>query len=188
MTNLHQIDWRKLPSPRDDGGAAHLTGMKFSPVALSATDGTRVNLHELAGRYVVYAYPMTGRPDVALPENWDMIPGARGCTPQSCAFRDHTADLAKAGISAVFGLSTQTTDYQREALERLHLPFALLSDHSLELTRAMKLPTFDVDGMTLLRRLTVIVRDGVIEQVFYPVFPPDRNAQDVIDWVKAHPA
>lgn len=188
MTNLHQIDWRNLPAPQDDGGAGHLTGMSFPPVALPATDGGKICLGQLAGRYVVYAYPMTGRPDVALPDNWDMIPGARGCTPQSCAFRDHAADLAKAGISGVFGLSTQTTDYQREAVERLHLPFALLSDHSLELTRAMKLPTFDVDGMTLLRRLTMIVRDGMIEQVFYPVFPPDRNAQDVIDWVKAHPA
>ncbi len=116
-----------------------------------------------------------------------MIPGARGCTPQSCAFRDHFAELKKLGVQDVFGLSTQGTEYQREAAERLHLPFAILSDEDLKLTRAMNLPTFEAGG-TLLKRFTLVIKDGVIEKVFYPVFPPDRNAGDVIDWLKRNPA
>ena len=138
----------------------------------------------LAGRTVVYIYPRTGRPDQELPTGWNAIPGARGCTPQSCAFRDHFEELKRAGAAQVFGLSTQDTAYQREAVERLHLPFELLSDAKLELAKALKLPTFEVDGMKLIRRLTLIASDGVIEKVFYPVFPPDRNAGDVLDWLQ----
>ncbi len=180
--NLYQLP-DDLPVPEDDGACGHLPGMTLPSVPLLATDGRQVDLAVLSGRTVVYAYPRTGRPDQPLPEGWDAIPGARGCTPQSCAFRDHHAELRELGAD-VYGLSTQDTDYQQEAVERLHLPFALLSDNSLALTRALRLPTFEVDGMTLHKRLTLIIHDGAIEHVFYPVFPPDRNAGDVIAWLR----
>ena len=136
-----------------------------------------------AGRTVVYAYPRTGRPGVESPQGWDMIPGARGCTPQSCSFRDHFVELKELGVDHLFGLSTQDPEYQREAADRLHLPFAILSDEPLKLTRAMDLPTFETSGMTLLKRFTLVIDNGRIEQVFYPVFPPDRSASDVIEWL-----
>ena len=142
-----------------------------------------MDLSALPGRAVVYAYPRTGPADGANPEGWDSIPGARGCTPQSCAFRDHFAELKGLGVSHLFGLSAQDTPYQREAAERLRLPFALLSDERLELARAMRLPTFEAGGMVLLKRLTLVLRDGVAEHVFYPVFPPDRSAADVVAWL-----
>ena len=177
-----------LPEPHDDGAARHLTGMRIPSQPLAATDGTRVDLASLKGRTVVYVYPRTGRPDQALPTGWDAIPGARGCTPQSCGFRDHFADLQALGVSRLYGLSTQATDYQREAVERLHLPFAILSDAELKLTQALDLPTFVFNGMTLLKRMAWIVDDGTISKVFYPVFPPDRNAADVIAWLSAERA
>jgi len=173
---------KDLPVPQDDGACAHLAGMTLPPVALPSTGGRVVDLSRLAGTTVLYVYPRTGRPDQELPTGWNAIPGARGCTPQSCAFRDHFEELKRAGAAHVFGLSTQDTAYQREAVARLHLPFELLSDAGLELARALNLPTFEVDGMTLIRRLTLIARDGAIVKVFYPVFPPDRNASDVLAW------
>ncbi|MFN4087794.1 MAG: peroxiredoxin [Alphaproteobacteria bacterium] len=176
-----------LPVPANDGGAEHLPGMRLPAIALPATDGSPVDLSALSGRTVVYAYPRTGRPDEDPPPGWNEIPGARGCTPQSCAFRDHHAELAALG-AAVFGLSAQDTAYQREMAERLHLPFAVLSDSELRFARALHLPTFEVAGMTLIRRLTLILRDGAVETVFYPVFPPQRNAEDVIAWLQANPA
>lgn len=174
-----------LPVPQDDGAADHLTGLAVPSVALPATDGTMVDLSALRGRTVVYAYPRTGRPGQALPTGWDSIPGARGCTPQSCAFRDHFADLTARGVANLFGLSTQDTGYQREAAERLHLPFRLLSDAVFRFTDALRLPTFEVDGMRLIRRLTLVIDDGVIATAFYPVFPPDRSAAVVLDWLAA---
>jgi len=180
--NLYQLP-DDLPVPEDDGACGHLPGMTLPSVPLLATDGRQVDLAVLSGRTVVYAYPRTGRPDQPLPEGWDAIPGARGCTPQSCAFRDHHAELRELGAD-VYGLSTQDTKYQQEAVERLHLPFPLLSDSSLALTRALGLPTFEVEGMALHKRLTLIIHDGAIEHVFYPVFPPDRNAGDVIAWLR----
>lgn len=175
-----------LPVPEDDGGCDHLPGMRLPLISLQSTDGRSVHLSTMPGRVVVYCYPRTGRPDAPLPTGWNEIPGARGCTPQSCAFRDHHEELRALGAD-VYGMSTQDTDYQREAVERLHLPFPLLSDADLAFTQALRLPTFDVDGMTLQRRVTLIVRDGVVEHVFYPVFPPDRNAADVISWLSVHP-
>jgi peroxiredoxin len=172
-----------LPVPEDDGAADHLPGMRLPPVSLAATSGEVVDLSTLAGRTVVYCYPMTGRPDRSLPTGWDEIPGARGCTPQSCSFRDHHAELRALGAS-VFGLSTQDTDYQREAATRLHLPFALLSDADLAFARALGLPTFEVDGMVLLKRLTLVIDEGWIEKVFYPVFPPDKSAEEVVEWLE----
>ncbi|MGH8674565.1 MAG: peroxiredoxin [Burkholderiales bacterium] len=182
--NIHELP-RDLPVPKDDGACDHLAGMKLPSIALPATRGRAVDLARLAGTTVIYIYPRTGRPDQELPTGWNAIPGARGCTPQSCAFRDHHDELRRAGAAQVFGLSTQDTAYQHEAVERLHLPFELLSDEKLAFARALKLPTFEVDGMKLIKRLTLIARDGVIEHVFYPVFPPDRNASDVLAWLRA---
>jgi peroxiredoxin len=174
-----------IPAPQDDGAARHLTGIALPDIALPATSGPPVNLSKLKGRSVVYIYPRTGVPGIANPEGWDMIPGARGCTPQSCSFRDHAGELTVLGVKQLFGLSTQDTAYQREAAERLHLPFPVLSDEKLVLTKALKLPTFVADGMTLLKRMAWVIDDGKISKVFYPVFPPDKNAADVIDWLKA---
>ncbi len=184
MANLHEVNWDEIPSPTDDGGAEHLTGLAVASVLLHGTDGRTVDLASIKGRCVVYAFPMTGRPDVPLPDGWNMLPGARGCTPQSCAFRDHSDDLRQKGVGQIFGLSTQSTGYQQEAVERLHLPFPLLSDETRSFASAMRLPTFDVEGKTLLKRLTMIIDNGTIVRVFYPVFPPDRNAQDVLDWLE----
>jgi peroxiredoxin len=183
--NLLQLP-EDLPVPIDDGACNHLVGLAVPSLSLTATSGSRVDLAALGGRTVVYIYPRTGRPDQDVPAGWNEIPGARGCTPQSCAFRDHHAELQALG-ARVFGLSAQDTDYQREAAERLHLPFDLLSDADLAFARALSLPTFEVEGMTLIKRVTLILNDGVIERVFYPVFPPDQNAADVIEWLRAHP-
>jgi len=178
-------DWTTIPPPLDDGATRHLAGERVPSVALPSTGGEMVDVSALPGRTVVYAYPRTGKPGVENPKGWDMIPGARGCSPQSCSFRDHFAELKGLGVDHLFGLSTQDPDYQREAAERLHLPFAILSDEHLRLTRAMNLPTFEASGLTLLKRFTLVISNGVVEHVFYPVFPPDRNAIEVVDWLSA---
>lgn len=186
-SSIETPDWSTIPAPVDDGAARHLTGMRMPSLSLQATDGSMVDLSKLRGRVVVYTYPRTGRPGVPNPEGWDRIPGARGCTPQSCAFRDHSAELKQAGVDHLFGLSTQSPAYQREAAERLRLPFAILSDDHLFLTKALRLPTFETSGMTLLKRLALVIDDAVIKHVFYPVFPPDQNAANVLAWVKSNP-
>lgn len=182
-----------LPVPEDDGACDHLVGLSMPPIALLATDGTRVRLDQPdpggAPRTVVFAYPRTGRPDEDPPGGlaaWNAIPGARGCTPQACAYRDHHAALVAAG-ARVFGLSTQDGGYQRELVDRLHLPYPVLSDESLELANALRLPTFETTGLTLFKRHTLVVRDGRIEHVLYPVFPSDRDAEQVLAWLEAHP-
>jgi peroxiredoxin len=174
-----------LPVPVDDGTCQHLVGMSLPDIALASTQNTLINLSHIKGWLVMYCYPMTGQPNQALPSGWDSIPGARGCTPQSCAFRDHYAELQQLGAQ-VFGLSTQSTAYQSEAAERLHLPFALLSDHQFALTNALKLPTFEVAQMRLTKRVTLIALDGKITHTFYPVFPPDQNAVQVVYWLQQH--
>ncbi|MHB8887057.1 MAG: peroxiredoxin [Methylovirgula sp.] len=184
-SSVEAPDWSIIPAPEDDGAAAHLPGAGMPPVVLPATDGTRIDLSALPGLTVVYAYPRTGTPGVDNPDGWDLIPGARGCSPQSCAFRDHFAELKALGVTRLFGLSTQDSAYQAEAAARLHLPFPLLSDEQLDLARAMRLPTFETSGLTLLKRLTLVIKDGVVEQVFYPVFPPDRNAEEVLAWLRS---
>jgi peroxiredoxin len=187
MTTAHDpnILPADIPVPQDDGAARHLTGVKLPSLPLAATDGSKVDLSKLPGRSVVYVYPRTGVPGQAPPDGWDQIPGARGCTPQSCSFRDHFAELKRLGVARVYGLSTQDTAYQHEAAERLHLPFAILSDQRVDLARAIKLPTFTTSGMTLLKRMALVIDDGVITKVFYPVYPPDKNAEEVIEWLQA---
>jgi len=175
-----------IPVPQDDGAARHLAGMKLPDLALPATRGGAINLAWLSGRTVLYIYPRTGVPGVDAPPGWDDIPGARGCTPQSCGFRDHFAELKGLGVAHLFGLSTQDTDYQREAAARLHLPFAILSDDKLAFARALKLPTFTTSGMTLIKRMALVIDDRVIAKVFYPVFPPDQNAAEVIAWLRGN--
>ena len=187
---MAEADYSRLPAdlpvPVDDGACAHLPGTLLPAVLLPSTTGTAIELARWPGRLVVYCYPMTGQPGVPLPPGWDTIPGARGCTPQACAFRDHYAELRALGVE-VFGLSTQDTASQREARERLHLPFPLLSDHQLHFARALRLPTFEVEGRAFLKRLTLIARNGRIEHVFYPVFPPNQNAEQVVQWLREHP-
>jgi peroxiredoxin len=153
-------------------------------VALRSTAGGVVDLSDLAGVTVAYCFPLMGRPDSEMPVGWDEIPGARGCTPQSCAFRDHHAELRDLG-ARVYGISAQDGVFQKKVAERLHLPFELLSDEELALAEALGLPLLEAEGLRLLRRLTLIVVDGRIRKVFYPVFPPDKNAEEVVQWLSA---
>ena len=183
-TNLSELP-KDLPAPVDDGAASRLQGTSLPDLALSSTDGGSVNFATLRGCNVLYIYPMAGRPGVPLPDGWDAIPGARGCTPQACSYRDHYAEL-KSLNTDVFGLSARSTGYQKEARDRLHLPFQLLSDSSLRLKQLLRLPTFTTGEMELYKRLTMIVADGRITKVFYPVFPPDRNADDVLAWLRSN--
>ncbi|NJK67302.1 MAG: peroxiredoxin [Microcoleus sp. CSU_2_2] len=183
--NLYELP-QNLPVPVDDGAANHLLGWQLPAIPLMSTAGIIVDLASISGRTVVYCYPLTGRPDRNLPPGWNEIVGARGCTPQTCAFRDYYRELQALGAGC-FGLSAQSTEYQQEAVGRLHLPFELLSDAQLMFAKALRLPTFEVESMILIKRLTLIVGNGLIEKVFYPVFPPDRNAEQVIDWLAQNP-
>src|SRR5215467_10509108 len=182
MENFFELP-KDLPVPLDDGACDHLPGIALPSLALQSTGIRPINPAKIPGWLVIYCYPMTGRPGVALPHGWDQIPGARGCTPQSCSFRDHHQELTALNAQ-VFGLSTQTTKYQREAAGRLHLPFELLSDSSLQFANALRLPTFEIEGMRLIKRVTLIAHDGKIVKHFYPVFPPDKNAEDVVAWLR----
>lgn len=179
-----------LPVPTDDGAAAHLPGTPLPDLALATSDGGAVHFRDLGpGRTVIYLYPLTGRPGVELPEGWDEIPGARGCSTEACDFRDHFADLKDAGATQVWGLSSQDPDYQAEVVERLGLPFAMISDPTFALGDALRLPTFSAPGHDrLYARLTLIVDDGTIEHVFYPIFPPNTHGRQVLDWLRANPA
>ena len=180
--NIYELP-KNLPVPVDDGACKHLPGRAIPSIELRSTKGRMVNLSKVeAPRVVVYAYPRTGEPDKDPPPGWNEIPGARGCTPETCAFRDHYKEMKALGAE-VFGLSTQTTEYQQEMVERLHVPFEVLSDAEMKLTRALNLPTFSIAGMTLIKRLTLVIRNGNIEKVFYPVFPPDKHAHEVKRWL-----
>jgi len=176
-----------LPVPVDDGACRHLPGLPVPAIKLQSTKGRWVDLPTVsAPRVVVYCYPRTGRPNEPLLPGWDGIPGARGCTPETYGFRDHHQELQKLGAE-VFGFSTQTTEYQEEMVARLQVPFEVLSDVDLRFVRALRLPTFDIAGMTLVKRLTLVISQKHIEKVFYPIFPPDKHAAEVIDWLRAHP-
>jgi peroxiredoxin len=173
-----------LPVPVDDGAAAHLTGMAIPAVRLESTDGLEVDVVDLAaGRLVLYVFPKIGRPDRADPPGWDAIPGARGCTQESCAYRDQHQEFRELGYS-VAGLSAQSLDELKEASVRLHLPFALLADPQRRFGDALRLPTFEAAGMTLYKRLTLVARERRIVKVFYPIFPPQANAGDVLNWIR----
>lgn len=177
-----------LPVPVDDGAAKHLPGMRVPAIVLASTLNRRVNMSEQARqRTVIFCYPRTGAPGQPVPKGWDQIPGARGCTPESCGFRDRYKQLRELGVQ-VFGLSTQTTEYQQEMVARLHLPFEVLSDAEFAFTNALRLPAFEFEGVRLLKRLTLILSEGKIEKVFYPVFPPDKHAQQVAGWLSEHRA
>ena len=184
MTNFNELPV-DLPVPLDDGSTDHLKSMKLPKVSLKATNGNWIDLADIKGRAVIYCYPMTGQPNVALPDGWDRIPGARGCTPQSCSFRDHYQELQALGAQ-VIGLSVQTTEYQKEMADRLHLPFPVVSDVDYEFQKTLNMPTFETVGMTLLKRVTLIVNHGVIEAVHYPIFPSDSDAAWVLEYLKSH--
>lgn len=188
MTGIPDVDWSTLPQPIDDGAANHLKGSPAPDVVLQGTDGQKYNLSTQKGRIAVFCYPKTGLPGQGMPtQDWDMIPGARGCTPQACAFRDIAQDFATHQVR-LFGLSTQSPAYQKEMATRLHLSFPVLSDESLALLSAWKLPAMQVEGETLLKRMALVLDDGMVKAVFYPVFPPDRNAGDVLAWVIQNPS
>ena len=180
--NLSELP-KDLPCPVDDGATSHLLGMKLPKISLVGTNGSTVDLGDIPGLFVLYVYPMTGLPGVPLPDGWDGIPGARGCTPQACSFRDHYSELKSLNAS-VFGLSAQSTEYQKEARDRLHLPFELLCDSGYLLKQILRLPTLSVGNKELYKRLTLIIENGQIRKVFYPVFPSDKNAVDVIAWLR----
>lgn len=185
----HSILPNSLPEPEDDGAADHLPGATLPGLILPATDGTPIDFADLGqGRTIVYIYPLTGVPGADLPQGWDAIPGARGCTSEACDFRDHHAELQAAGATRVYGLSGQSTEYQTEVVERLHLPFAMLSDERMQLADTLGLPTFAAAGHPrLYSRLTLVIADGRIEHVFYPIFPPNAHAQQVLGWLRANP-
>jgi peroxiredoxin len=184
QSNLLKPDWSKIPAPELDVSLEHLNNFIIPEIKLLSTSGDEIDLSKLNGLSIIYVYPMTGQPNIALPKGWDEIPGARGCTPQSCSFRDNFSELKKLNIENIFGLSSQTTKYQKEMSERLHLPYPILSDEKLLFANALKLPTFKVDNMNLIKRITLITNNNKIIKYFYPVFPPDQNVNDVIFWLK----
>lgn len=184
MTNLNQLP-ENLPVPEDDGSTDHLKGMKLPNLSLNATTGVAINLSQIKDKLVIYCYPMTGQPNVPLPEGWDEIPGARGCTPQSCSYRNHYQELKLLGAEVV-GLSVQSTGYQKEMADRLHLPFPIISDEDFAFQKALNIPTFSVAGITLLKRVTLIANDGVIEAVHFPIFPSDSDPAWVMEYLKTH--
>jgi peroxiredoxin len=181
MTNNYNTLPADLPIPIDDGLACHLIKMRLPEVFFASTSGKDFSFGD--GKFVLYVYPLTGQPNVALPDGWDEIPGARGCTPQACDFSNHFQQFSDLNTQ-VFGLSTQTTQYQLELKNRLHLPFDLLSDSDFQLKKAINLPTFTVGELTLYKRLTLIIEKNIIKKVFYPVFPPNQHAAQVLDWLK----
>uniref|UniRef100_A0AC35F8U2 Peroxiredoxin-5, mitochondrial n=1 Tax=Panagrolaimus sp. PS1159 TaxID=55785 RepID=A0AC35F8U2_9BILA len=182
-------DWSKLPKPIDDGAMKHIEGMQMPCLCLTAVDNNNdndfgINLSSLRGITVIFAYPRTGKPNVEPKAEWNEIPGARGCTPQNCSYKNLFEEFKKHGVRQLFGLSTQTPEYQRELVKRLELPFPQLCDNNKELTEALTLPTFEFEGETMLKRFAMILYDGLIVKVFYPVFPPDENASVVLEWLK----
>uniref|UniRef100_A0A914YMX4 Peroxiredoxin-5, mitochondrial n=1 Tax=Panagrolaimus superbus TaxID=310955 RepID=A0A914YMX4_9BILA len=182
-------DWSTLPKPTDDGAITHLEGMQMPCLCLTAVDKNnddnfQINLSSLRGITVIFAFPRTGKPNIEPPPEWNEIPGARGCTPQNCSYKNLYEDFRKVGVRQLFGLSTQDPSYQRELVQRLDLPFPQLCDNNKELIKALTLPTFEFEGETMLKRFAMILYDGLIVKVFYPVFPPDKNASQVLEWLK----
>ncbi|KAF7192721.1 Peroxiredoxin Q, chloroplastic [Pseudocercospora fuligena] len=173
-----------IPKPIDDGACNHLPGTKFPSLSLPSTSGSSTDIATLTGLTILFCYPRTAAPNETVPDEWNQIPGARGCTPQACSFRDLSKELLEAGVSNVFGCSVQDTEYHRELKERTRLPYELLSDEEGDLKKALKLPEMEWEGKKLIKRLSMVVEDGVILKVFYPVFPPDRSAGEVLEWLQ----
>ncbi len=153
-------------------------------ISVPSTSDAQVDLSTSQSLTILFCYPRTGAPNETVPDSWNSIPGARGCTPQACSFRDAYKELLQAGVKQVFGLSTQDTAYQREAKERLKLPYDLLSDEKLEFVKALRLPTFEWEGKEVVKRTTLAIENGRIVQVWYPVFPPDKSADEVLEWLR----
>ena len=189
MRDMQQVDWDSLPVPIDDKKAEHLKNLFIEKdIILESTSKKNVNLKKLEGLSVIFFYPRTGHPEKPVPPGWNLIAGARGCTPQSCSYRDYYEELKSSGVNNIFGISTQDPDYQLEAKDRLHLPFDLLSDNKLELVSYLNLPIFEFNNEILNKRLTLIIKDKKIIKYFYPVFPPDKDVLNVIKWIeKANP-
>ncbi|KAK1035344.1 hypothetical protein LTS16_014676 [Friedmanniomyces endolithicus] len=177
-------NWSGIPEPEDDGACQHLQGTQFPSLSLPSTSGKPIDISTLPGLTILFIYPRTGAPGENIPTEWDAIPGARGCTPQACSFRDASQEFADLGVERILGCSTQDTKYQMELKERIHLPYELLSDEKLELARAAKLPTHEWKGKTLIKRMAMAVESGKIVKVWYPVFPPDQSAAQVLGWLK----
>ena len=189
MASTHDQLPDNLPVPVDDGGSDHLLGAVLPSLLLNATCGARVDLAAVShGRWILFVYPMTGVPGEDLPDGWDEIPGARGCTSEACGFRDNIDALRNAGVNAIYGMSTQDTAYQSELVDRLHLPYAMLSDTNLMLRDAMAFPAFEVNGMALYKRMTLVLNGSTIEHVFYPVFPPNEHATRIVEGLEKNPA
>ena len=186
QNNYLDVDWSSIPEPVDDGSADHLKGTIMPSMKLPSTIGGMVDLGDLWRWTILYFYPMMERPGMPMPEGWDAIPGAKGCTPQACAFSNLSRIIRGSGASCIYGISTQETSDQLEAATRLSLNFPLLSDSRLELTKALSLPTMEVEGKTLIRRLTLVLSSNRIVKVFFPVFPPDGNALDVLNYLRSH--
>lgn len=183
--DLLNVDWSKVPQPTDDGKTNHLIGMALPQISLTATNGEQIDLSTYKDYTVVFVYPRTGQPGLApLLDNWNEIPGALGCTPQSCSFRDNFTYFKQHKIN-VFGMSVQDTAYQNELVQRLHLPYQILSDDKFQLTNYLRLPTFQAGQIKLLKRMSIIIHNGNIKHVIYPVFPPDKNAALVIEWFQS---
>jgi peroxiredoxin/DNA-binding transcriptional MerR regulator len=177
-----------LPVPVDDGSAVHLVGQTLPHLSLSSTNGGRVTLDEShKGRWLIFVYPTTGVPGVDMPRGWDEIPGARGCTPEACGFRDNFAGLLNSGLDAIYGLSSQASEYQQELVVRLQLPYAMLSDPTIALRKKLTLPTFKAGGSKFYKRLTLVIRGKTIEHVFFPIFPPNEHATNVLSWIRDNP-
>ena len=185
--DFFNVDWSTIPEPKLDANLEHLNEFIVPDIKLNSTDGDIVNLSNLKGITVIYIYPMSGVPGKELPEGWDEIPGARGCTPQSCSFRDNFSKLKELGVKNIFGLSTQSTKYQKELADRIHLPYSILSDEKFEFAKKFKLPFFNVDKMDLIKRITLILEDNKIVKYFYPIFPPTKNVEDVIRYLDKKP-
>lgn len=173
-----------IPVPQDDGACNHLTGKDFPSLEIPSTAGNVVDISSLSGVTILFCYPRTAAPDETVPDSWNEIPGARGCTPQACSFRDASKEFLELGVSHIFGASTQDTPYQQEVKQRVGLPYQLLSDESLALQKALNLPTFEWQGKKLIKRLSMVIEDGKILKVFYPVFPPSESANEVLKWMK----
>ncbi|MCJ1396083.1 hypothetical protein MMC18_008971 [Xylographa bjoerkii] len=175
-----------LPVPTDDGACDHLTnaGLPNTTLPSTGSPSNPLDVSQLHDLTIIFCYPRTGAPDEVVPTTWDAIPGARGCTPQACSFRDNLPALKEHGVKNVYGLSTQGTEYQKEVHDRVHLPYELLSDEGLGFVKAMRLPTIEWEGKQLVKRITLAVEKRKVVKYWYPVFPPDRNVLDVLDWLK----